>query len=164
MTPDEVKTACKTVLTTSGTNLELSPTIAAYMVQSEPYGVVHYGAVFPERQPGPDGFSPWFTTLTTTRGTVEEEEDTSEARPLSELRELLNKLALFLSGIGEYPEELGEMFDAELLSQDTPAGPDYTLIPERAILLTLMWALGELDFTEEQDVKHPIQSKMDEVP
>jgi hypothetical protein len=152
-------TASDEVCGTAANAPDTNHAVALYMVRTEPWmppdGVYLYAAPRmdePWRQPGIMPEPRWsFGTTSTTSLNPLAEEGEEEARPLKEVRDLLNKVALFLSGCGEYPEELGELFDAELLSQATPQGPDYTLVPERAILMTLMWVLGELDFKAEDD-------------
>jgi hypothetical protein len=65
---------------------------------------------------------------------TEEEEDFFEMRSEKEIRRLLSKTLLWLANMGDYPENMNDIWTIEKTSDDS----------ERALVQVLRWVLGEV--------------------
>lgn len=135
MTGKECKNHCHTIATqTEGTNdLTFEPPIATAV-----YGVQFPDILLPNRP----------TNITWTDSTLpsqQEYDDYFEMRTEKEIRQLLNEIFLWLSGMGEYPELLAQICPEEIVGYtDTEDEDEKMKLRERTVAQVLRWVLGEL--------------------
>jgi len=127
---------CRSAITTvdQGDGSDLSYTMTAYAVG--PF-------THPTGQPPTPNGSDWYTT---NHDYVEEtQDDYFEMQTEKEIRQLLNEIFLWMSGMGEYPELLAQICPEEIIGNIDEASEEERMkIPERAVAQVLRWVLGEL--------------------
>ncbi len=78
------------------------------------------------------------------------QDNNSDSPPIKdedEIRRLLSQTFKWLSGLGEYPEELVKLINSEVVGDVTEKDQDeVTKLPERIVVQILSWVLSEEDF------------------
>lgn len=89
--------------------------------------------------------NPYITDTTSYTGQEEEEDEFFEMLPEKEIRQLLNEIFLWLSGMGEYPELLAQICPDEIVGDPhSESEEEREKVRERTLVQVLRWVLGEL--------------------
>ena len=97
------------------------------------------------------GFEPWTNPGPLDMGTTlfTSTKLSDICRSEKEVRELLSKLLLWLSGMGEYPDEVRVILSPEIIGLPEEDADDLIKSPERAAVQVLRWILGEVELEED---------------
>jgi len=105
------------------------------------YGTIAYGAPFGELTPLP--LESPLTDIPTYLPTYSAPDE--HIRSEEEIRELLSKIFMWLSGMSEYPDELREIFDPGVVGEPEDEPDDLIQCPEKSAVQILRWVLKEID-------------------